>query len=65
LAMKEFIQKSKNNFQYRTVVNALLSAIITIAFVVYNGMLGLFIEEKLGIKVNMTKSKVDRPRGIK
>ena len=24
-----------------------------------------FIEEKLGLKVNMTKSKVDRPRGIK
>ena len=28
-------------------------------------MLGLFIEEKLGLKVNMMKSKVDRPRGIK
>ena len=24
-----------------------------------------FIEEKLGLKVNMTKSKVDRPRGLK
>lgn len=24
-----------------------------------------FIEEKLGLKVDMTKSKVDRPRGLK
>ena len=24
-----------------------------------------FIEEKLGLKVNMTKSKVDRPSGLK
>ena len=24
-----------------------------------------FIEEKLGLKVNMTKSKVDRPKGLK
>ncbi len=24
-----------------------------------------FIEEKLGLKVNMTKSKVDRPNGLK
>lgn len=24
-----------------------------------------FIEEKLGLKVNMTKSKVDRPQGLK
>ena len=24
-----------------------------------------FIEEKLGLKVNMTKSKIDRPRGLK
>ena len=27
--------------------------------------LSRFIEEKLGLKVNMTKSKVDRPRGLK
>ena len=27
--------------------------------------LARFIEEKLGLKVNMTKSKVDRPRGVK
>ena len=24
-----------------------------------------FIEEKLGLKVNMTKSKVDKPQGLK
>lgn len=28
-------------------------------------IIGRFIEEKLGIKVNMTKSKVDKPQGLK
>lgn len=27
--------------------------------------LSRFIEEKLGLKVNMTKSKVDKPQGLK
>lgn len=41
MAAKEFIQKWKSNFEYRTIVNAFLSAIITIFFAVYNGLLGI------------------------
>jgi len=27
--------------------------------------ISVFIEEKLGLKVNMTKSKIDKPKGLK
>lgn len=40
MTISECVQKWRTDFEYRTVVNALLSAIITMAFAIYNGLLG-------------------------
>lgn len=39
---RDIIQKWKNNFDFRTIVSAAVSFLITAAFALYNGFLGVF-----------------------